>query len=908
MNNIWRVYTRDVGRLLRVPVAWIIIVGLVITPALYAWLNIIGFWDPYGRTGHIRVGVANLDTGAHSDVTGEVDVGSQVVEELRGNDQLDWQFVGPDEALDHVRSGDYFAAIIIPEDFSRDLVSITSGDFVPPELEYYVNEKANAIAPKVTDVGATSIETQINSTFTSTLARAVTDAVKGEGREAQTALTDAENETLTALDDAQASVDSAHRNLEGMQSGLAESRQRVKSAQDTLTTVDRELATLQTALGQGQTIVTEAQRDAIAFTDSMTSVFVQGSGLLADSSSRANASISALTTGVLQANGGVAGSIDDARQVATANGEATERLQKILDGADVDPEAAARLNELLTALRERNDDDQDTLDGLQTLNDDSAATAAAVADASDSINTAVRGTADSADSMRTILLDTIPALNSGLSELSSGAGGTADALAAQRRQVAQAQSLLGDLDTQLVDTSRALDRVSASLDTLDKDLDTVRTDLVALSTSAAWDELKTLTGLDAEQIADFMASPVDVDQQVVFPVGTYGSAMAALFTNLSLWIGAFMQVVLVKLEVDREGVEGLTLGQAYLGRWLLLAGISIAQALVVSAGNIVIGVQMVSTAAFVATAVVVALTYLSIIYALALSFGHVGKGLCVVLVIVQIPGASGLYPIEMMPPFFRALYPLFPFTYGINALRETIAGFYDAHYWHYLARLGIFVTLAFILGLGLRRGLGNLHEMFSTQIRSTGLLVGERAQNTGGGYRLTQVLHALADKEEYRQGLERRAASFTRNYPRLLRGALIAGLIVPVVLGMVSSLSSAAKAVVLGMWVAWTLLIVGFLVVVEYVRDSIGRQLAVGDMGQDDLLHLLLARSTVARLGVRGKHGKGGGVRPGGVPRRASDDEAGPDSSFARQGDGGSPGGRDAGPGTGRHESGGDGS
>src|SRR5699024_9104666 len=111
----------------------------------------------------------------------------------------------------------------------------------------------------------------------------------------------------------------------------------------------------------------------------------------------------------------------------------------------------------------------------------------------------------------------------------------------------------------------------------------------------------------------------------------------------------------------------------------------VGQALIVCLGNLaVIGVQTVSAPAFVATGVATALAYLSIVYALCVSLGHIGRGLCVLLVVMQIPGASGLYPIEMMPDFFRVIYPLLPFTYGIDAMRETIGGFYGAQYWRAL--------------------------------------------------------------------------------------------------------------------------------------------------------------------------------------------------------------------------------
>ena len=109
-----QVFRRDVTRILRARRTWVIVIGVLLTPALYAWFNITAFWDPYANTGNIRVAVVNLDEGATSELTGPIDVGSQVVDQLHDDHQLGWQFMGADEAQAAVRSGEVYAAIVIP--------------------------------------------------------------------------------------------------------------------------------------------------------------------------------------------------------------------------------------------------------------------------------------------------------------------------------------------------------------------------------------------------------------------------------------------------------------------------------------------------------------------------------------------------------------------------------------------------------------------------------------------------------------------------------------------------------------------------------------------------------------------------------------------------------------------------
>ena len=173
MRNAFTMLRRDLTRIRRAPKSWAIIIGLLVLPALYAWVNIVAFWNPYGNAEHIKVAVVNEDAGASTELTGEVNVGDQVVDQLKTNDQLGWQFMDHDDAMDSVRSGASYAAIVMPPDFSKDLLTIITGDFVQPRLEYYTNEKANAIAPKITEVGASTLDTQINSKFVATVAQTI---------------------------------------------------------------------------------------------------------------------------------------------------------------------------------------------------------------------------------------------------------------------------------------------------------------------------------------------------------------------------------------------------------------------------------------------------------------------------------------------------------------------------------------------------------------------------------------------------------------------------------------------------------------------------------------------------------------------------------------------------------------
>ena len=155
MKNIWEIFRRDIKRIKNNVIAMIVVIGVLVVPCLYAWFNIAANMDPYANTSGIRVAIANCDTGAKTDVI-TMNAGDSIVEKLKENKSLGWQFVSEEKAKEGVQAGDYYAAIVIPENFSSSLVSILSGDLKRPKLDYYVNEKKNAIAPKITDTGATT--------------------------------------------------------------------------------------------------------------------------------------------------------------------------------------------------------------------------------------------------------------------------------------------------------------------------------------------------------------------------------------------------------------------------------------------------------------------------------------------------------------------------------------------------------------------------------------------------------------------------------------------------------------------------------------------------------------------------------------------------------------------------------
>ena len=847
MRNAFKVLGRDLTRIRRAPKSWAIIIGLLVLPSLYAWVNIVAFWDPYGNADHIKVAVVNQDEGASTALTGEVNVGEQVVDQLKTNDQLGWQFMDHDDAMEAVKSGASYAAIVMPPDFSRDLLTITTGDFVQPELEYYTNEKANAIAPKITEVGASTLDTQINSNFVATVAKTIAEDAEQAGVDAGDRMIDSRSETLTALDQALATIQSARMSMTELDSAIGPGTEAVIEARRALERVDATIGDVTDAAADTQGLVNEVQRDLVGFSENLTGAYVSGAANITAATSRLQESIGQVSGGAAAARSALTAAQRDVQSVIDANQALLGALRPLAAAVPAGAPLKSQMEQVIGQLDAQTARDQELLGTLRAAQ----TTASTATDQAAAASEAMSAVARSSAALHGVMTGTFPGLNQSMASLSASVGAFSAAVDSQRVLVGEAVDMLTDVESLLGETSTAVTSLDGNLRDVQSDLQTLQTDLNAITAADIWDQVSTLTSLDPDSIAEFMTGPVTVHENDLFPVPAYGSSMAPLFTNLSLWIAGFVLMVLFKLEVDTEDVEGLTVRQAYFGRWLLFAVMNFIQALLVSTGNVVIGVQTVNPVIYVATSVFIGLVYMSIIYALAVSFGYIGKGIAVLLVIMQIPGASGIYPIEMMPDFFRSLFPFFPFTYGIDAMRETIGGFYGLNYLRYMAVLALFAALAFALGIFLRQRLGNFARLFNKKLADTGLFLSEDVQILGSRHRLTQLVRALTDREKFRADNARRRRWMEMNRVFAKRVALVFGALGTVALFVVGSIFPDAKATVLGLWGLLCLLVMAAVVVIEYINQNIVYGTEVSDLPDDELKRALAEEEAAIRSDAR---------------------------------------------------------
>ena len=726
MKNIFLIFKNDVMKIHKNVIAMIVIMGITVIPTLYAWFNISASWDPYGNTGELKLAVASDDEGYTGElITVKINMGDQILSSLHKNKQFNWVFTDSKTAQKGVKSGKYYAAIVIPEDFSQKMMSVFSSEAEHPDLTYYENEKENAIAPIITGKGATAVQKQINETFIETIAQTALDAFQIVSSAAQ-----------EAGDDSM--VDHLIDNLNQMGTDLGSAAGTVQSLSDM---TDSAITMLNT-----------------------TTEFLQesGSGTKSSVSSLENSDLSSLTSLV----SGTTKTISDAlTQNASFYTAVSDAVDKALDSYNSDAQAASNA---LTSVSSRV---QTVIDEYTKLSD--ALTAIAnehpeltiLNDAVTSINQKIQLAIDRQTAIRDKInaaAEALPAATANASELKSeldtliaqatssvtevkttyenNVKGNLDSLSANLDSTTGSiSSMLGDLDKSIQNIAGVTGSASDGLTGLQKTLSNSAsllneasgklTSLAATLSSEDSKDLSAVTNLlseDPETIASFLSSPVKLDEKKIYPIENYGSAMAPFYSTLAIWVGAVVMAAMLKVTVADSTKKKLFHPkeyQLYIGRILLLIIIGFMQSALICLGDLFfLGIQCKHPVMFVLTGMFTSFVYVNLIYALTVSFGDIGKAIAVVLMVMQVAGSGGTFPIQCAPKFFQVVYPLLPFTHSMNAMRECIAGFYGTTYATELGKLAIFLVPSLLLGLLLRKPIIRMNDAFMEKLESTHLI------------------------------------------------------------------------------------------------------------------------------------------------------------------------------------------
>ncbi len=840
MKTIFSIFSRDFRRLGRSFLVVIAMLGVCLIPSLYAWFNIAANMDPYGHTAGIRIGVANNDLGAENEKIGFVNAGERIVESLRENGDLGWVFCTEEEAVSAVEAGDFYAALVIPSDFSQSIISVLSGELKQPQIDYYLNEKKNAVAPKVTDSGASAIQEKINTAFLGIASETLTEMLQDSVFSFDRDLHDVQADLNAQLDGIVRLNEDFQKGWTDFQRSYERCAALIVQADGVLSSVDDVVAEGKTALSEGDALLTDSRQSMDSFSSSLDDALDAETKALRDFGERSADDLHELERHLR----GVSRDLNEAADIFDAVLDRNEallgkgrELMEMIPGSKLD-ETLARLESDNKRMQAELDDFRATANALS----DSVGTLAGLSDSLfGTLSQTEQALQKSLDSMEN---DVSPELDRQLDSLSRSFATLDVCLDEAARMAGQTRSLLAGLQKNMDAANKALEVTAESMSGLSAQIERLQNDTNSLLSSRYYQEFLELGDMDAEAVADFVSAPIELREVRLFAVKNYGSGMTPFYSNLAFWVSGLVLLALFKLEVDRdESVPRFNATQAYFGRWMLFVVFAMIQALIVCLGDIwLLHVQCLHPLAFIGAGLLSVLVYVSLIFSLSIAFRHIGKAICVILVILQIPGSSGTFPVEMAPPFFRFIHPLLPFSYSIGAMREAVAGMYDNLYWHDLGCLLLFLPISFLIGLGIRPLLHDLNRMFDRHLAETGLVDCEEEE---GGAEQKRPLRLIPGDQRTRVLLDRQASLFEGRYRRLLRLGAWLFLLLPLPLLILSFSLHEGKVLFLVLWIISVISLCVYIICVEYIHEKL----------QDRLQQSYLARQERAGAAASAENG-----------------------------------------------------
>lgn len=710
MKKAWALFRSDLRRVKGSVMASVVLFGLVIIPMLFVSFNVLASWDPFANTSRLKVAVASEDSGYESGLMPvPINVGEQVLSELRANDQLDWVVTQPEEALDGARSGEYYAAIVLPESFSRDMLNFYANGSESAEIALHTNEKKNALAPTIASRGAEGVSTNIAESFSRTLGDVSLGLV-------------AKLSDFLGSEDAQAAFDRIMIRAESLEEQMRAGARTARSMQGLM---DSTIPLVHSA----EEIINTPRPD-IPTSDS------DSSGPLDVSTDSLDAALSRTV------------------QSYSVLGERIDQLYSNVEATQQQRSAA-----LETMARQV----QGSIDGYTRLRDTVRDRIQPVLPLPGSV---LVGSLDDAiaaqESVRQRLLSTAQSRDLKRPDFSS-IGNARKAIEAVkesdlREAVGRLQNSLQQLGGKLdaVDTPRSLDTTALAnardgvgrfADSLTEQADKfsdLRRELEDAQGVGDLERLAKLVGANPDGLSAALAAPVSLDRQAVYPVDSFGAGMAPLYTVLALWVGALLTAVALRTQVDTPvkaasdtvaadsgnevsdsdtAVDELAPLQAYFGRFGMFSLIGLLQATLVSFGLLFfVELGPVHPVLWILATLLASQVFMFIVYALVSALGNAGKAVSVLLLVFQISSSGGAYPLQVLPEWFQNISPWLPATYAVHAFRSALAGVYEGDYWLSLGTLVLFILPLLLLPTLLRRPLAAYTTRLNTAMDSTRLM------------------------------------------------------------------------------------------------------------------------------------------------------------------------------------------
>lgn len=720
MKNIFGILKFDFKNVAKNIIVFVVIIGIVILPALYSWFNIASNWDPYSNTAGLDFAVCNNDDGYKYNSL-SINAGDKIVDNLKANPKMGWDFVSEKKALDGVKNGKYYAAVVIPKDFSKNLFSITTGNFNRAKLKYYSNEKRNAIAPKITDKGAEAIESAVKSTYVDKMTETIASVLNITGDTVSSSKKELSDKIISALNDTKDDIKAFGKTNDLFVTTLKSTNELLKTNEDLGPKVKSALNKAGVMTSDIKQALKGLSSSSPQITESLEDILSQGRDYIND-----------VDEDLTEAFGDISG---DSASAADKLSKVTKINSKIIDIN----------NKALTVIGKV----QDTFPKLKftKLTNKLKASISKQQKIITKINNACKVIRNTGSLPKNTQNEIKTLVSEGKSELTGIKSDFADKKKSIDNSVGKVYSALDDVSefVSSIGSGNSVNKIITAgentvdnlidvfnnindiLDNADKKIDNLIERVNDLKNSKKIENFLTPIINNPKALGNFVASPVETEKERIYPIENYGSAMTPFYTSLGLWVGGVVLVAVISVAFSKRELKTLnnpTPAQLFFGRYLIFFILSQLQALVIALGDLFfLKIQCADPLLFIVGSMISSFVYSLIIYSLTITFSVLGKALSVIILVLQVAGSGGTFPIEVLPAPFQAMSTYLPFKYGINALREAVAGVDIGSYWTNLGILMLFVLGALFVGLFLRRPCMKAIEFFNERIEDSDIVI-----------------------------------------------------------------------------------------------------------------------------------------------------------------------------------------
>ncbi|MEH7384600.1 YhgE/Pip domain-containing protein [Bacillus sp. JJ1521] len=728
MKNIRMIFLNDINNTLTNWVAAIVVLSLILLPSLYAWFNIKASWDPYGNTNQIPVGIVSEDRGTIIDDK-EIQIGDDLIKTLKKNNSFEWHFLNRNQAMKEVKSGDLYAVIIIPSDFSNKLGTVISDHPTKATIQYYVNEKVNAISPKITEKGASVITEQITSQFVSTVNGTIFDAFNRLGLELEQNKPDIErfqNYVLLlqekmpsikmALDDAYGEINQAESVIDDIQGLIPKAKSTTDQALHTIDDADSFLTKAETRFNELSPLI-KVDLAKVQHATHTVDDYIQSVDNIPTDLASTKRDIKSLQSLLSDMKSGLNNpDINDSfnQLDSLTDNRSNEQLN------DIRTELNTLGKQYKSQLQVQNqylDNAVSQVDSLyQQINDIDKNIPSL-----EEVQSYSKNTRDQIDTFIHQYNNEIePNIRTQLKNAKQTIKGAREIIVKVQQIIPRIESILTNANGQLQEGKNIIGAARNQYPYLNQKVNDLAGKIRDLNQKANINDVIELLRNDPEVECGFFAEPVVLDSHKLFPLPNYGTGMTPFYTVLAIWVGGLLMISL--LSIDAHGFESITGKEEYFGKALTFLTIGILQTIIVTAGDMwLIGVEVSAPFFFILFSVFISLVFVVMIYSLVSILGNVGKALAIVLLVLQISSSGGTFPVVLLPSFFQYIHPYLPFSYAISLTREAVGGIIWETVYYDLFILTLFGMAAIMFGAWLKEPLNKLSTPIKQKLKKSGL-------------------------------------------------------------------------------------------------------------------------------------------------------------------------------------------